>query len=339
MSMIKQVIKRIRSKSFEERTEFNTVFSVCLNIILLIGKSIITIITGSFMFLISASVNLCIGLAKIECYLGIKNNDKGKEFNKRNIKISLLFMIAGLMYILYMGRLVLFDTKTFQYSMFLGINIAFISFVELGFAIAGIIRVKRSGHFYRNIKIINFASACTSIMLTQVAILSFCEATNVNKTNGFTGVAIGLFIIVLGIFIIILPKASMIDHQYNEYLYLASKEDTINQINNCNDKRIICNGNQLTIIFSKSRVYGTYYFSAEILDDKIVGTLNHKCHFFKELNILLKVLVIILSEILLFVWLIGRFISFIRNSFLPAKLDNVMKKFNCEYNQLITDAI
>lgn len=143
--MIKGIIRKFRNRTFEEKTEFNTVFSVCLNIILSIGKGIITIITGSFMFLISAGVNLCIGLAKVECYLGIKNNDKGKEFDKRNIKISLLFMIAGLMYIFYMGRLILFDTKIFKYSMFLGINIAFISFVEMGFAIAGIIKVKRSG--------------------------------------------------------------------------------------------------------------------------------------------------------------------------------------------------
>lgn len=328
--MIKGIIRKFRNRTFEEKTEFNTVFSVCLNIILSIGKGIITIITGSFMFLISAGVNLCIGLAKVECYLGIKNNDKGKEFDKRNIKISLLFMIAGLMYIFYMGRLILFDTKIFKYSMFLGINIAFISFVEMGFAIAGIIKVKRSGHFYRNIKIINFASACTAIMLTQVAILSFKEVMNVNKTNGLTGVSIGLLMIILGVFIIVLPKASMIDRQYNEYRYLVSKESTINLIENYNKHRISIKDNHLVIIFSKSKVYGKYYFEGELLEDRIVGNLNHQCNFFKELNIFLKILVIVLSEILFFVWLFGRFISFIRNSYLPKKLDGIMKGFNCE---------
>ncbi len=337
--MINKSIKKFKDMTFEEKTEFNTFFSVCLNIIFSIGKSVITIITGSFMFLISASVNLCIGLAKIECYSGIKKKEKNKQFDKRNIKISFLFMIAGLMYILYMGRLILFDTRTFHYNMFLGINIAFISFVEMGFAIVGIIRVKQSGHFYRNIKIINFASACTAIMLTQVALLSFCEATNVNKVNGFTGVAIGLFMIILGIFIIILPKASMIDRKYNEYKYMVSKVNTINLINNFRNKMVICNDNHLTIIFSKSKVYGTYYFEATLLEDKISGTLNHKCYFFKELNIFLKILVIILSEILFFIWLIGRLISFIRNSFLPTKLDKIMKNFNCEYNQLNSDII
>lgn len=327
--MRKSLIKKYRSKSFEEKTEINTLFSIALNILLTIGKTILTIFSGSFMFLISGGINLLIGFSKRECYLGIKNNIQS-EFKKRNIKIALLLIFSGLMYIIYMTRLLFIKNSSFNYDGFLSINIALISFVEMGFAIAGILRVKRSGHYYRNIKIINFASACTAIILTQVALLSFTETQNANRVNGLSGTGVGLFIVLLGIFILILPKASIIDREYSEYKYAISFNDSKMKIDSYQGKYLInINHNKIEIIFSDSKVYGRYYFTGCIDENKITGYLKLQRNFFKKLHWILKILIIILSEILIFVWLIGRAINFIRNSYLPKKLDQLMLGFNC----------
>lgn len=259
--MRKSLIKKYRSKSFEEKTEINTLFSIALNILLAIGKTILTIFSGSFMFLISGGINLLIGFSKRECYLGIKNNIQS-EFKKRNIKIALLLIFSGLMYIIYMTRLLFIKNSSFNYDGFLSINIALISFVEMGFAIAGILRVKRSGHYYRNIKIINFASACTAIILTQVALLSFTETQNANRVNGLSGTGVGLFIVLLGVFILILPKASIIDREYSEYKYAISFNDSKMKIDSYQGKYLInINHNKIEIVFSDSKVYGRYYFT------------------------------------------------------------------------------
>ncbi len=327
--MLHQWINAYRNKTFEQKIVIATLFSLFLNMILAIGKIVITIISGSFIFLISAGINACSFLSKMQCYSGIKHNSKGKDFKIKNIFVACLLMLSGLMFVLYMGRLLLFHVKTFQYTEFLGINIALISFIEMGFAITGIIRVKKSGYFYRNIKVINFASACTAIVLTQVAILSFTQLDNANFVNGLTGVGIGFFIILLGIFVLILPKVGIADRIHNEYHYLISYDDTQNRIYEYQGKyNINISNGHMEIIFSNHIVYGKYCFEAVISENGIEGELIHERHFFKSLPIYVKILFVILSEILLIVWLFGRGIDFIKNACLPKKLDRLMSEFH-----------
>lgn len=332
--MLKKYIKKYYNKTFEERIEFSSIFSFFINLATALGKIIIGLISASFFFLVSAGINVCLGFAKKECYVGIKKNVEGKKFNKVNLKVALLVMLAGLMYILYMGRLVVFDLEKTEYDMIIAICIATVSFVELTFAIIGIIKVKYSGHFYRNIKIINLSSACNAIVSTQIALLAFTDSVNSNFYNGLFGIIVGIFTIILGIFILILPKISMIDKIHNEYKYNDSRDTTIEKIKNYKGKYKITieNDNQLTIIFSNSKVYGKYYFDAKIDNDGIVGDLKYKNSFFKNLHIVWKIIIIFLSEILIFIWLIGKLINFIINTNLPKKLTKLMINFDTYEN-------
>lgn len=327
--MVKKFVKYYYNKTFEEKIEFSSFFSILSNLILAAGKVLITIYTKSIFFLISGIINLCMGLAKKECYLGIKKKDKN-SFKKRNTIVSILVMIAGLMYILYMGRLLIFDVKTTQYTMLMGITIATVSFVEMGLAIAGIIKVKWSGNYYRNIKLINLVSASSALVSTQIAILSFTKTTNANFANGLFGVGVGFFTIILGIFILILPTISMNERTHNEYSYLISKEKTINDLKTINSKyKIIINqDNDLKIIFADNKIYGKYYYEAIIENEKIIGDLKHENHFFKELHLVWKIIIITLSEILIFVWIIGKLINFFKNANLPEKLNKIMNTCN-----------
>lgn len=321
--MIKKFIKFYTKKSFEEKIEFSSFISILSNFIFAIGKILITIYTKSIFFLISGTINLCMGLAKRECYLGIKKPNT-LPFKKRNRLVSLLVMIAGLMYILYMGRLLIFDVKTTNYTMLMGITIAAVSFVEMGFSITGLIKVKTSGNFYRNIKIINLVSGFNAMVSTQIAILSFTGSTNTNLANGLFGIGVGFLTIILGIFILILPTISMNERTHNEYQFIITKEKTIEKLNQQTTYQVKTNNDELKIIFSENKIFGTYYYDAKIENDKIIGDLKHENHFFKELHIIWKITIIILSEILIFAWFVGKLINFFKNANLPEKLNQMM---------------
>ncbi len=327
--MFKKLLAKNKVNSYEKKIKYPIFFSIALNYGFALGKTIFTIISGSFVFLISAAINILMAISKKECYLGIIN--KVDKFKKRNLIISILVILSGFLYVIYMGRLIINDIKTFQYDFYLSVSIAFVSFLEMGFAIAGILKVKNLGHFYRSIKIINFSSACSAIMLTQVALLSFTETPNANIINGLSGVGIGIFMMILGLFILILPNLSFLDREHNVYYFNSTKEDFLNSIKQSKDSRIILHSNNhLEIIFSNNYVYGKYSYYAKIYDDRIEGDLKHERHFFKKLHWSLKILVIILSEILIFVWFFGRVIDFIKNANLPRKLDKLISKFNVE---------
>lgn len=331
--MLKKYIKKYYNKTFEEKIEFSSIFSFFVNIVIAIGKIIIGFFSSSYFFLVSAGINICLGFAKKECYAGIKNGLKEKQFDRKNLKVALLVMLAGLMYILYMGRLIVFDLSKPEYDILIAIGIATVSFVELTFAIIGIVRVKFSGHFYRNIKIINLSSACSAMVTTQIALLAFTNANNSNFYNGLFGVAVGFFTIILGIFILILPKISMNGKTHNEYIYKTSKDETISKIKNYQGKyKITVEDNKIEIIFANSKVYGKYCYDGIIGENDIIGDLKYENHFFKNLNLIWKIILIILSEILIFVWLIGKFIEFIKNSNLPKKLTKLMNSFDTEKN-------
>ena len=210
------IIKKYKNLSFEDKTIFMCCFSICLNLLLAIGKMVVSIYTGIFFF-VSGLVNIFIMLSKLFCYIGITKPDK-LSFKKVNILISILLMSAGIMYGIYMTRLLYLDVSINKYNEILGITIAMISFIEMFFAIRGILKVYGKGHFLRNIKIINFGSACIAMVLASVAITSFSQIeSEFNKFNGIMGLVVSFILILLSVFVIIAPKFSLVDNDYYEY--------------------------------------------------------------------------------------------------------------------------
>ena len=74
----------------------------------------------------------------------------------------------------------------------------------------------------------------------------------------------------------------------------------------------------------RTRVYKKVYKYRYIDEKEVEGEIIRKEGFFKKANIFIKIILIILSEILIFVWLIGRFIYFLRCAFLIKELEKVM---------------
>lgn len=303
-----RLINNYRSLSFENKTIFMTKFSIMFNGIMAILKILFTFYGGVYFF-VAGIVNLFIMFAKLECYLGVKKLNN-IDFKERNIKVGVFLLAAGLVYAIYMSRLIFTDVKLMKYDMILGIIIACVAFIEIGIAIKGVFNSIGKGHYYRNIKLINFCTALTAIALTEVALTSFASETDTRFMDGLFGMIVGLIMILMGVFVFIAPKVSIIDREHNIY----SCEDSFD------------NSQEFAIQLTYSKYYANYYYkgvqNGNLVDGRIV---KGKTPIWKW-NIWLLIIVMILSEILIFPYAIGALVFYFKNGKLIQHLDNEMLK-------------
>lgn len=303
--MIK-LIKKYNNLSFEEKTIFSAKFSLIFNSLLAIGKFILSFFKGVFFF-VSGILNILIMISKLECYLGIKNNNKD-DFKHHNYMIGLFVILAGVQYAIYMGRMIYSDVEVMEYGMRLGTIIAFISFVEMGIAIRGLFKSYGKGHYYRNLKLINFCSALTAIVLTEIAITSFAAESDMRFVNGIFGLFVGGIICLIGIFILIIPRFSIVDKEHNIY---QAKHKPIDD-------------EGIKIQLTDSKIYGNYYYIGKKEGKIIDGHIIQEKSPIRKWNIYIKILIIVLSEILIFPYAVGALINYFKGNKIVKKLDKEM---------------
>lgn len=305
--MMLKIVEYYKSLSFEKKTIFTVRFSILFNLLLAISKILLSFNFGIF-FLVAGIVNVFIMLAKLECYLGEKKY-KNKTFQYRNKRIGIFLIIAGLEYAIYMCRMVLTDIDIMRYDIILGICVACVSFIELAIAIKGCFDVYGKGHYYRNIKLISLCSALTSIVLTQVAITSFAARTNTRLLNGLFGMGVGIIIILISCYIFIAPKISIIDREHNIYI-----SNGVNEVS------------RIEIKLTQSMLYGNYVYIGTRIGNKIEGNIIKMKSPLFSWKIHVNILVILLSEILIFPYAIGALIFHFKSIKIIDKLDLEMEK-------------
>lgn len=309
----KGIFKDYRALSFEQRTLYNTKISLILNGLLAIGKFVLAIFYGVF-FTISALVNVFVFFAKVECYLGVEKSHK-RSFEFRNLLTSIFLLSMGLMYSIYMARFLITDMKATDYGMIISIIIAMVSFIELSVAIIGCFKAAGRGHYYRNIKLINLSSAFTAIALTEVALMTFAGEGDSSFINGLFGLIVGLFIILIAIYMLFAPKISLVDKEHNKYILKENSNNLIKEEN-------------IKIKLTSSKFYADYYYEAKKDNNIIDGYLiKGKIPIFKW-KIWVLIIVFTLSEILIFPYVIGAFINYVKNAKLIKKLDMIMLEKN-----------
>ena len=148
-------IKEIYSnfKKEDKLFKITTISSLSINLLIGLGKWILAIFSG-VVFFVSGVVNILMGLGKLVCYIGLMNSDI--DFKKRNLIVSILVFASGLEYFIYMLNVYLGNFNLSSYETSIALIIALVSFIEIGVAISGLIRLKGRGHSFRNIKLINF---------------------------------------------------------------------------------------------------------------------------------------------------------------------------------------
>lgn len=320
---MKKIIQKYRNLTFEEKTIFATKFSCIFNALLAIGKIVLSIFQGIF-FLIAGIVNILIMLSKLECFLGVRYPKK-KSFYYRNNMIGINLILAGIVYAIYMARLIYTNVEVMEYDAFLAINIALISFIEIGIAVKGVFNAYGKGHYYRNIKLINLCSAFTAMVLTEIALTSFASEVDTRIIDGIFGISVGGIIILVAGFILIAPKISIVDREHNVYKLINKDIDSLSKIDNEN----------IIIRLTDSKVCGNYVYVAKLENGIIDGHIIKEKTPMLKWNIYIKILLIILSEILIFVYAIWALIFYFKSYKILEKLDILMK--NNGYQKCIID--
>lgn len=232
------------------------------------------------------------------------------------VVVALSLLTSSIVYIAFMARLFFVQRTPSTYTLNYVVLLAFIAFAELGFAVAGMIRTKRKGLYYRNIKIANMGMALIAILTTQMSLLDFTGTKNTDIYNAFSGIAVGLFIALSALYVFFAPKISLVGRESN--VFVGDGTQTVATDGQGNVK----------ILLVSSRVYGSYVYVAKLDGKTLSGEIRQEASLWKKMHVALKILCCVLSEILIFVWLAGYLVFFLRCINLPAQLERKMKTLN-----------
>lgn len=304
---MKNPFRKYAEMSYEQKTLINAAVGLCFSTLLTCGKLIIGLLFD-YNLCIVAVYTFALLFAKYECVSGAKSD---RPFQKQNFIVALFILISSISYIAFMASSFFTVREHKSHTIYYVALLAFIAFCEFGFSITGIFKTKNKGHYYRNIKIINFCFALIAILTTQITILDFTSTYGVDYFNAASGIGVGVIIAICAVCILIAPKIGITDREHNVFKLIDRSKNTLP----------IENNKTIVLTLCRSFVYGSYYYSAEIQNDILDGYIVSGKSLWKRMHIILKILCCILSEILIFVWLIGRFIFFIRSANLPRRLE------------------
>lgn len=208
---MKKIIKQIKNLEKKDRTMLLLIFTTTANIILAIVKFLFAVTIPSLWFFVNACFLAVLSLSRffsIRNYgkqRSISDNKLKKEIGYKNyLNNGILLIILGIMYFFVSVYMYYKGTNTTMHE-YLTYLVALNAFWSISLSIYGMIKYKReSSPILKSVKITNFANALTSIVLTQVVLLdTYASEYDLTKINGYTGIAVALAIIIMGLYMII----------------------------------------------------------------------------------------------------------------------------------------
>lgn len=208
---MKKIVTRIKNLEKKDRTMLLLVFTTTMNIILAIIKFIFAFTIPSLWFLVNASF---LAVLSITRFFSIKNYTRRRiTFDKREqekigyknyLHNGILLILLGIMYFFVSVYMYYKGTNTTMHE-YLTYLVALNAFWSIGWSIYGMIKYNRKANpILKSVKITNFANALTSIVLTQVVLLdTYASEYDLTKINGYTGIAVSIVIMILGLYMII----------------------------------------------------------------------------------------------------------------------------------------
>jgi len=315
---MKNLLKKYKEMTYEEQTVFMTTLTTALNSVVAVAKIIFGLFTD-FILSVTGIFSALLLLARLQCILGLK---QGKDsFEKYKLWTAIYLAAAGVVYIFYSARTLIFDLETEKYSGVVSILIAAMGFLEMGLAIFGWVKTRKKEYLYQNIRIINFASALTAIMTAQVALLS-AYSTGAGEFNAYTGMAVGVITLLLAVYVYFAPHISVIGREHNEFCLRDEAKNTL----------VDMQDESFEIMLYENKIYGNYSYCGKVCGDKIEGEITKGEGFFPKTPLAWKIVLIILSEILIFVWFFGYIGYFFRTANMPKQLEKKMQENGFEKN-------
>ena len=206
-----KIIKEIKNLEKNDKTMLFLIFATLGNILIAIVKFVFALIIPSLWFAVNAGFLIVLSLAR---FFSIKNYGKQRGMADEKIKRGIgyknylhngiLLILLGIMYFFVSVYMYYKGTNTTMHE-YLTYLVALNAFWSIGWAIYGMAKYKRkSSPILKSVKITNFANALTSIVLTQVVLLdTYAKEHDLANINGYTGMAVSLGIISMGLYMII----------------------------------------------------------------------------------------------------------------------------------------
>lgn len=310
---MKKLILRYKELSLRQKVVLKTGVGLCLSALLAAGKFLIGIFTDRSLCGI-AVYTFAILLAKYECLRGL--GEKKESSGRRNVLVFLFLFGGGFLYAAFMCRLFFVEPDDGRYGISYVVLSAFIAFCELGFALVGLLRNRGLGHCERSVRVINFNISLIAVLTAQTVILCYTRTAGRNVFNAYAGIFVGAFTALCAAYLLLAPKITVIGRERNVFLLRDAKKNDL----------IPMQFSAAEITLCRSFVYGAYVYRAVIQGEKVDGKIERRASLWKRMPVLLKIICCILSEILLFVWLIGRAVFWCRSLFLPERLAKKMER-------------
>jgi len=209
MSIIKEFI-RLEKK---DRIVFYMLCLTISNFVMALVKLVLSLTIPSLWFFINAGFSFTLASCRFMTIRRYKNirqmkyeNEKLNAEYKNFMQNGIMLILLGIMYFFVSSYMYYKGTNTNMHE-YITYLVALIAFTSIGNAIYGMIKYKRATEpVIKGIKLTNFANALTSIVLTQVVLLDTFATQYNSSLNGYTGMAVSLIIILLGLHMVISVK-------------------------------------------------------------------------------------------------------------------------------------
>ena len=228
-----------RKLPYKVRTSYLNKISMFFNLVWAVLKLFFAYYISSIFISLSGFYTIFIGLAKVAYFDGQRNVKKLHDEYKYYKRIAFSICLAGIVYLFYFIAFFM-NPKDATYPLFVSISIAGAAFAEIFFSAWGLIKSKKTNDLLLSgLKFINLASAFSSLVLAQIALLSINLTVNEsNIYNMITGTIVGLLTIGISIYMLL----SL--HIRFRKIYHALKVNKLYKINQINIK---FSGNQKQI--------------------------------------------------------------------------------------------
>lgn len=210
--MIK-IVKDFFEIEKEDRLIFYLLCSMIGNVLTAVVKFVFSLSIPSFWFFVNSGFSFVLGMCRlltIKSYTKIRKlkdeEERIKEEYKNYLLNGVMLILLGIMYFFVSSYMYYKGTNTNMHE-YITYLVALIAFYGIGSSIYGMIKYKGNEEpVIKGIKITKFASALTSIVLTQVVLLDTYATNYDSSINGYTGMGVSLIIMILGLHMIISAK-------------------------------------------------------------------------------------------------------------------------------------
>ena len=197
-----RLFKKIKNSPEKRKVIFFGQMGFLKNLAVFLFYIIVGLVFRSWFLVAIALYSGLIGVVRNNCTRGLKKNKDSIKDIKYYTQGGIILTISSVFYIAY-SISYLYYPSNITYNLVIGILLASIATFTVAKGIVGVVRASGKTMLIREYKMTNLASAMTSVMLAQIAILSFTAGNSANIYTGILGVILGFIIMSIGLYLAI----------------------------------------------------------------------------------------------------------------------------------------